>query len=508
MRHFLIPFAFFALAVQARAEVILQVSDSSAEYSDECVLEARLMNDAIPLNNQQVSFGLERADDDGVFRPVGGSNTAVTDSNGTARANIRLVNGRTGSNTVHELKAERSDDELWRSFSAGDYRIVARHLGGDLETGYGQLVIRREQAALSVHTVDAVAGDTPRITLKLEDAGDTLIDWDWSNDEAVESAKAGVQGRLISLWLDRNGDQQFYNCTAGGSCVDGHCQQCQSDEDCPGSLCDQGLCVAEIGANSCSVDDDCAVFFGVQGLHCLNNVCIAESCDYLGEVTTDILGRASMEFSTRPDEFGHPNVGYHELMLRAEFAGDAYYAGGASKGDLVISPGPLDMSQVPITITLNNAAVEEVGTTDTVAIEIRAYLSDAFGNLYGFNDVPYSIGEGDCSSCADDLCQNIQHPQCLNVLDSANLQFTASSGIFISSVERSPQDGAFMRRWRPNASSDSEVRFSVKLGEAQSPEKTIRLYQGGGCGCNGGSPVSLLWLLIVPALRRRRRHAS
>jgi hypothetical protein len=313
----LLPFAFFALAVQARAEVTLTVSDTSAEYSDEAILEARLANDATPLNNQQISFSLERQDGEGNFRPVGGSNTTVTDSDGVARANLRLVNGMTATNTVHELDPNRDDAAIWRSFSAGDYRIKAQRLSGGLESGFGSLTIRREQAALSVHVVTTVAGEQPRVTLTLEDSGDNQTDWDWTNDEAVESSKVGVQGRVVTLWIDRNGDQQFYNCTAGGHCLEGHCVQCVDDGDCPGSVCDQGLCVAEVGANSCSADDDCDAFFGVQGLHCLAGTCVAEACDYLGEVTTDILGRASMSFSTAPNEFGHPNVGYHELMLRA-----------------------------------------------------------------------------------------------------------------------------------------------------------------------------------------------
>ena len=85
MRLCLFPFACFVLAVQARAEVTLTVSDATAEYSDDAFLEARLMNGDVALNNQIISFSLEREDAEGNFRPVGASDTAPTDSNGVAR---------------------------------------------------------------------------------------------------------------------------------------------------------------------------------------------------------------------------------------------------------------------------------------------------------------------------------------------------------------------------------------------------------------------------------------
>ncbi len=504
MRLCLLPFAFFALAVQARAEVTLTVSDTTAEYSDDAFLEARLMNGDVALNNQIITFSLEREDDEGNFRPVGASDTAPTDTNGIARGSIRLVNGMTAQ-TTHELKPDRSEEERWASYSSGDYRIVARRQGGDFNVAYGTLTIRREQAALTVLPVTTVAGYEPTLKITLEDNGDNTRDWDFENGEAVQSNKVGIQGREVSLWMDRNGDQQFYNCTAGGTCVDGHCVQCQSDEDCPGSVCDLGLCVAEVGENQCSADEDCSPFFGVQGLNCLAGVCVAEACDYLGTATTDNKGQAFLSFSTTPNEFGDPTVGYHELMLRAEFGGDEFYAGGGSKGDLEIAPGPLDMNQVPLTITRNNEQVTEVGTTEAVALEVRAYLSDNLGNLYGFNDKPYQIAEGDCASCAEDLCQDVMHPQCLIELNPADLVFEASSGIFITEIERNATDGAFVRKWRPNYSDDSEVRFTVKLGDLSSQPKTIRLFDTSGCGCSSTHPVTMLWWCALFLLRRRRQ---
>lgn len=504
MRLCLLPFAFFMLAVQARAEVTLTVSDATAEYSDEALLEAQLMNGEVALNNQIVSFSIERADAEGNYIAVGASDTAPTDTNGIARGSIRLVNGMT-EQTTHELKPDRSDEERWAAYSAGDYRIVARRQAGDFNVAYGTLTIRREQAALTVLPVTTVAGYEPTLKVTLEDNGDNFRDWDFEDGQATESNKVGIQGRTVSLWIDRNGDQQFYNCTAGGTCVDGHCVQCQDNDDCPGSVCDKGLCVAEAGLNQCSVDDDCAAFFGVQGLHCLNNLCVAEACDYLGEATTDKRGQAFISFASTPNEFGHPSVGYHELMMRAEFAGDQFYAGGGSKGDLEIAPGPLDMTLVPLTITRDNEQVTEVGTGDAVALEVRAYLSDSLGNLYGFNDKPYQIADGDCLSCAEDLCQDVMHPQCLVELSASDLVFEASSGFFVTETERNAGDGAFVRQWRPGFSEDTEVRFTVKLGDLTSQPKTIRLFDNSGCGCTGGSPVSLLWLLVLPALRRRRR---
>ena len=505
MRLCLFPFACFVLAVQARAEVTLTVSDATAEYSDDAFLEARLMNGDVALNNQIISFSLEREDAEGNFRPVGASDTAPTDSNGVARASIRLVNGMTAQ-TTHELKPDRTDEERFAAYSAGDYRIVARRQGGDFNIAYGTLTIRREQAALTVLPVTTVAGFSPTLKITLEDKGDNTRDWDFVDGEAVESNKVGIQGRVVSVWMDRNGDQQFYNCTAGGRCVDGHCVQCQTDDDCPGAVCDQGLCVAELGSNQCSADEDCAPFFGVQGLHCLEGVCVAEACDYLGEATTDNKGQAFMSFSTAPNEWGEPTVGYHQLMLRAEFSGDEFYAGGGSKGDLEIAPGPLDMSQVPLTITRNNEQITEVGTTEAVALEVRAYLSDGLGNLYGFNDKPYLIGEGDCAGCAEDLCQDVMHPQCLLELNPADLVFEASSGIFITETERNASDGAFVRQWRPTYSDDEQVEFRVLLGELSSQPKTIRLFDTSGCGCTSANPAPFLWWIGLFALWRRRRR--
>ena len=194
-------------------------------------------------------------------------------------------------------------------------------------------------------------------------------------------------------------------------------------------------------------------------------------------------------------------MGYHQLMLRAEFSGDAFYAGGGSKGDLEIAPGPLDMSQVPRTITRNNEQITEVGTTEAVALEVRAYLSDGLGNLYGFNDKPYLIGEGDCAGCAEDLCQDVMHPQCLLELNPADLVFEANSGIFITETERNASDGAFVRQWRPTYSDDEQVEFRVLLGELSSQPKTIRLFDTSGCGCTSANPAFLVvdWALCAVA---------
>ena len=128
------------------------------------------MNGDVALNNQIISFSLEREDAEGNYRPVGASDTAPTDSNGVARASIRLVNGMTAQ-TTHELKPDRTDEERFAAYSAGDYRIVARRQGGDFNIAYGTLTIRREQAALTVLPVTTVAGFSPTLKITLEDKG-------------------------------------------------------------------------------------------------------------------------------------------------------------------------------------------------------------------------------------------------------------------------------------------------------------------------------------------------
>ena len=97
------------------------------------------------------------------------------------------------------------------------------------------------------------------------------------------------------------------------------------------------------------------------------------------------------------------------------------------------------------------------------------------------------------------------HPQCLIELNPADLVFEASSGIFITEIERNATDGAFVRQWRPSYSEDSEVRFNVRLGDLASQTKTIRLFDTSGCGCATTHPMTMLWWVALIALRRRRR---
>lgn len=500
----ILPLALFLIAVQARAAITVTVADASAEYSDEISISATISNEGAGMSGQQVTFTVLRADEGGAERVVVNAGVGVSDSEGIAQATVRLVNGIPGTNTEHELKPERSADDIWRSFSEGTYAIRAQRTAGDRESGSGTLTIRREQVALTVHPITIAAGQRARIAVGLSDSGDRLLDYDWTDNGAVESAKAGIQGRSLSLWMDRNGDQNFYNCTAGGSCSDGHCTACVDDAGCPGAVCDQGLCVAAMGTNSCSQDIDCASFAATRALHCVAGVCLGEACDFLGTVTTDVFGNASFAFDTAPDEFGGPSVGDNLLMLRASFGGDDYYAGVASKGDLFLAPAALDLTKTPITLSLNGTIITEVGIDDPVAIDVRAYLSDRFENLYGFNHEPYLIAEADCADCTDDYCHTIGHPSCLQVLAPEDVDLTATNGVFVTAMARNPQDGAFMRKWRPTETADSEVVFRLKIGDLTGGEAKLRLFST-GCGCRSAGAADLIFLLLaLPMLRRRR----
>jgi uncharacterized protein (TIGR03382 family) len=492
-----------ALFVGARAAAVLEVSvpQISGQYSDEVSLTASVQKDGSAAAGVLVSFSLWR-DDEQVLQAGSGR----TDATGAASVNIALDNGMYG--TVHELKEDRTDDDVFRSFSVGVYTLKA--LATDLEhgesgAGEGVFVLRAEQAAAEIEPLRRVAGYEAVMAIRLIDDDDDH-DKNYIDGEVSEVAQRGVQGRRVTFYFDYNADGTFYACQAGGMCRDGHCAQCAVDTDCgEDTTCSDGACVAAGNDNLCTADADCGAMGTVQEIHCVGGVCVGEVCDRLGSSTTDELGRAGVAFGTLPNEFGQPTVGTLTNRMRVEFAGDPYFSAVASTGTLTLFPDALDIGNVAIRLSMNGEVVQEVGAGEIVSVDVHAFLRDALGNIYGANDTPYIVVDGECSSCpAESTCDPIVHNRCIRTLDPEDVEFEASSGVFISRIERNLVDGTFHRIYRPG-DEPGEVQFKVRIGDLVGGDARLRLFDT-GCGCTGGAPLGLLPLFVVwGALRRRRR---
>ena len=105
----------------------------------------------------------------------------------------------------------------------------------------------------------------------------------------------------------------------------------------------------------------CGLRWLKEETRCVGGQCYGEVCDKLGYGVTDVLGRASITFSTIPNEGGMPAAGTLENRMRAEFSGDDYYAAVASTGTLTLLPDVVDIRGTTIEVTRAGEPVAEVG---------------------------------------------------------------------------------------------------------------------------------------------------
>lgn len=508
MRVLLVSSLF--LSATAQAALSVEVPRVLARYSDEASLEATVQRDGSAAQGVLVSFVLYRAGENEGDRgdQLCGAGSQRSDENGLARVLLNMDNGL--CDTVHELKPDRSDEEIAQSFRQGEYVVVANAVdleAGDAGEGEGRLTLLPEQVSLEVQPLRRVAGDQAILVAELQDSDDDH-DLNFSDGQVSEISQRGVQGRKLTFYLDRDGDGTFYDCQAGGVCVDGHCLSCAVSEDCEDGLnCLAGACVSgDLPRPACSSDVDCADYGGVLEPHCFLGQCVGQVCDKLGYGFTDVLGRASTTFSTQPNEYGLPEAGTLQNRMRAEFSGDDYYAAVASTGTLTLLPDAVDISKTSIEISVKGAPIEEIATGSLEAVNVVATLRDRWGNAFGPLDRIYTEVGGECGSCPPDAdCDPIRGDRCILYHEAETLEYKASLGFFFGAPERSQVDGTFGAQWRPGEAA-GEASFSVGLAGEEGGEAFLRVFDDSGCGCSQVPMGWLVGLAGVLLLRRRRRR--
>ena len=287
------------LAGPAQAALSVEVPRVLARYSDEASLEATVQRDGEAAEGVLVNFIVYAAGVEEGSRgdQLCGAGSQRSNENGVARVLFALDNGL--CDTIHELKPERSDDEIARSFRQGEYVLVANAVdleAGDAGEGEGRLTLLPEQVSLEIQPLRRVAGDDAILVAELVDSDDDH-DLNFSDGSVSEISQRGVQGRRLAFYLDRDGDSTFYDCQAGGYCVSGHCLGCRETDDCEeGQNCLGGECVVDDDSRPlCSTNLDCAGFAGLRDTRCVGGQCVGEVCDKLGHGVTDVLGRVVRE---------------------------------------------------------------------------------------------------------------------------------------------------------------------------------------------------------------------
>ncbi len=496
------------LALPAQAELSVEVPRVLARYSDEARLEATVQRDGAAAQGVLVNFILYAAGEEEGSRgdQLCGAGSQRSDEEGTARVLLPLDNGL--CDTIHELKPDRSEAEIARSFRQGEYVLVANAVdleAGDAGEGEGRFTLLPEQVSLEIQPLRRVAGDDAIMVAELVDSDDDH-DLNYSDGAVSEISQRGVQGRRLTFYLDRDGDATFYDCQAGGLCHAGHCVGCIESSDCEGGEnCLGGECVTgETPRAMCTTDIDCADFAGLRDTRCVGGQCYGEVCDKLGYGVTDVLGRASITFSTVPNEDGLPAAGTLENRMRAEFAGDDYFAAVASTGTLTLLPDVVDIRGTTIEVTAAGEPVTELPTGSLQGLDVVATLRDRWGNAFGPLDRIYSEVGGDCAACPPDaVCDPIRGNRCIFYHDAEDLEFNSSIGFFFGAPEQSPETGNFSSKWRPGES-PGEAKFSVTLAGEEGGEAFVTVYGDSGCGCRS---VPSIWLIAIAGavvLRRRR----
>jgi len=232
--------------------------------------------------------------------------------------------------------------------------------------------------------------------------------------------------------------------------------------------------------------------------------CYGEVCDKLGYGVTDVLGRASITFSTIPNEEGMPAAGTLENRMRAEFAGDDYYAAVASTGTLTLLPDVVEIRTTTIEVTRAGEPVSEVGTGSLEGLNVVATLRDRWGNAFGPLDSIYTEVGGACGACPPDAtCDPIRADRCVFYHQAEDLEFNASLGFFFGAPEQSQETGTFGSKWRPGEEA-GEAKFSVTLAGEEGGEAFVTVFDDSGCGCQQTPSFWLFGLAALVILRRRR----
>ncbi|HBU46905.1 MAG TPA: hypothetical protein DEB46_01220 [Myxococcales bacterium] len=505
MRLFLPLSLLFALPAQAQLSV--EVPRVLARYSDEASMEATVQRDGAAAQGVLVNFTLYSAQEDGSRgEQLCGAGSQRSDDNGIARVLLALDNGL--CDTTHELKPDRSEAEMASSFRQGEYVLVANAVdleAGDAGEGEGRFTLLPEQVSLEIQPLRRVAGDDALLVAELVDSDDDH-DLNFTDGSVSEISQRGVQGRRLTFYLDRDGDSTFYDCQAGGLCHSGHCVGCIESSDCEaGQNCVGGEClVGDSPRAMCTSDSDCADFAGLRETRCVGGQCYGEVCDKLGYGVTDVLGRASITFSTIPNEEGMPAAGTLENRMRAEFSGDDYYAAVASTGTLTLLPDVVDIRGTTIEVTRAGEPVAEVAARSTEGLNVVATLRDRWGNAFGPLDSIYTQVGGDCSSCPPEAtCDPIRGDRCVFYHQAEDLTFNASLGFFFGAPEQSQETGTFGSKWRPGEEA-GEAKLSVTLAGEEGGEAFVTVFDDSGCGCQQTPGFWFIGLAVVLVARRRR----